>query len=263
MASPDRQLSLTDPDARAMASAGTGTGTGLVGYNLQAAVDTESHIVVAHEVLNLGHDRTSLAAMSRQAAAATGTPALTVLADRGYSAGPEVLACEEAGIVAVCPKPLTSGAEVGGRFGKQDFVYRTGSDTYRRPAGETLTRRFTSVARHDAARLRDARVPLALPGQGPLARRHARPQANGGTRLRHAEGLDGPQPLQDKTARKRGSRGEPPHPRLQHQARRRPPRHPEADGSDASLNTRTRAPPPLPVKSRSHAASITTCSAAS
>ena len=51
MASPDRQISLTDPDARAMASAGTGTG--LVGYNLQAAVDTDSHIIVAHEVINL------------------------------------------------------------------------------------------------------------------------------------------------------------------------------------------------------------------
>jgi transposase len=143
MASPDRQISLTDPDARAMASAGTGTG--LVGYNLQAAVDTESHIVVAHEVLNLGHDRTSLASMCQQAAQATGTPALTVLADRGYFSGPEVLACKEAGITAVCPKPLTSGAKAGGRFGKQDFVYHPDSDTYRCPAGETLTRRFATL----------------------------------------------------------------------------------------------------------------------
>ena len=144
MASPDRQISLTDPDARAMASAGTGTG--LVGYNLQAAVDTESHIVVAHEVLNLGHDRTSLATMGRQASEATGTDALIVLADRGYFSGPEVLACEAAGITAVCPKPLTSGAKAGGRFGKQDFVYHPEADTYRCPAGETLTRRFSTLA---------------------------------------------------------------------------------------------------------------------
>ena len=142
-AAPDRQISLTDPDARAMASAGTGTG--LVGYNLQAAVDADSHIVVAHEVLNLSHDRTSLAAMGRQASEATGTPALTVLADRGYFSGPEVLACEGAGIVPICPKPLTSGAKAGGRFGKQDFVYQAESDTYRCPAGETLTRRFSSI----------------------------------------------------------------------------------------------------------------------
>jgi transposase len=143
MASPDRQISLTDPDARAMASAGTGTG--LVGYNLQAAVDTGSHIVVAHEVINLGHDRTSLASMGEQAREATGAETLAMLADRGYFSGPEVLACEEAGMVPICPKPLTSGAKADGRFGKQDFVYQPDTDTYRCPAGETLTRRFSSL----------------------------------------------------------------------------------------------------------------------
>jgi transposase len=142
-ASPDRQISLTDPDARAMASAGTGTG--LVGYNLQAAVDTNSHIIVAHEVINLGHDRTSLANMGWQARKATGSDALTVLADRGYFSGPEVLACEEAGIVPILPKPLTSGAKADGRWGKQDFVYQAKTDTYRCPAGETMTQRFSSL----------------------------------------------------------------------------------------------------------------------
>ena len=142
-ASPDRQISLTDPDARAMASAGKGTG--LVGYNLQAAVDTGSHIVVAHEVINLGHDRTSLANMGRQAREATGADTLTVLADRGCFSGPEVLACEGVGIVPICPKPLTSGAKADGRWGKQDFVYQVESDTYRCPAGETMTRRFSTV----------------------------------------------------------------------------------------------------------------------
>ena len=143
LASPDRQISRTDPDARAMASAGTGTG--VVGYNLQAAVDTNSHIVVAHEVINLGHDRTSLATMGRRAAEATGAETMIVLADRGYFSGPEVLACKEVGIMPICPKPLTSGAKAGGRFGKQDFIYDPPSDTYRCPAGETMTRRFSSL----------------------------------------------------------------------------------------------------------------------
>ena len=142
-ASPDRQISLTDPDARAMASAGTGTG--LVGYNLQAAVDAASHIIVAHEVLNLSHDRTSLANMGRQAREVAGADTLTVLADRGYYSGPEVLACEEAGVVPVCPKPLTSGAKADGRFGKQDFVYQPETDTYRCPAGDTLIWRYRNV----------------------------------------------------------------------------------------------------------------------
>ncbi|CAN5237253.1 IS1182-like element ISCc5 family transposase [soil metagenome] len=142
-AAPDRQVSLTDPDARAMAT--HGKGTGLVGYNLQAAVDADSHIVVAHEVINLGHDRSSLANMATQAAEATGAETMTVLADRGYFSGPQILACERAGITPICPKPLTSGAKADGRFGKQDFVYQPESDTYRCPAGETMTRRFSTV----------------------------------------------------------------------------------------------------------------------
>ena len=142
-ASPDRQISLTDPDARAMASAGTGTG--LVGYNLQAAVDADSHIIVAHEVINLSHDRTSLANMGQQAREATGVDALTLLADRGYFSGPEVLACQSMGIVPILPKPLTSGAKADGRWGKQDFAYQPDTDTYRCPAGETMTRRFSNV----------------------------------------------------------------------------------------------------------------------
>lgn len=83
--------------------------------------------------------------MGCQAREATGAETMTVLADRGYFSGPEVLACEEAGIVAVCPKPLTSGAKADGRWGKQDFVYDAESDTYRCPTGETMTRSFSSL----------------------------------------------------------------------------------------------------------------------
>ena len=76
---------------------------------------------------------------------AGGSGTLTVLADRSYFSGPEVLACEAAGIVPILPKPLTSGAKADGRSGKQDFVYQAGSDTYRCPAGETMTKRFASL----------------------------------------------------------------------------------------------------------------------
>lgn len=140
---PDRQVSLTDPDARAMAT--HGKGTGLVGYNVQTAVDAGSHIVVAHEVTNLGHDRTQLANMGRLAKDATGVEHLTVLADRGYFSGAEILACEGAGVTPICPKPLTSGAKAEGRFGKPDFLYDAPSDTYRCPAGETLAKRSTTI----------------------------------------------------------------------------------------------------------------------
>ncbi len=70
---------------------------------------------------------------------------LTVIADRGYFDGDEVLACERAGITPLVPKPDTSNAKADGRFGKQDFVYQAAEDSYRCPAGEALTKRFTTV----------------------------------------------------------------------------------------------------------------------
>jgi transposase len=142
-AAPDQQISLTDPDARAMAT--NGKGTGLVGYNVQVAVDTEHHLIVAHEVTNVGHDRSQLANMAGQAKAAMGTESLEVLADRGYFDGEEVMACEALGATPVLPKPLTSGAKADGRFGKQDFVYLPDENVYRCPAGERLPWRYTTV----------------------------------------------------------------------------------------------------------------------
>ncbi len=142
-AAPDQQVSLTDPDARAMAT--SGKGTGMVGYNVQTAVDTKHHLIVAHEVTNIGNDRGQLSGMAGQAKAAMGVEALDVLADRGYFKGEEVLACEPLGVTPYVPKPLTSGAKAEGRFGKQDFVYVAEDDAYRCPAGEKLTWRFNSV----------------------------------------------------------------------------------------------------------------------
>ena len=142
-AAPDQQISLTDPDARAMAT--SGKGTGMVGYNVQVAVDTKHHLIVAHEVTNVGHDRDQLSSMAGQAKAAMGVDALEVLADRGSFSGEEILACAPLGVTPILPKPLTSGAKADGRFGKQDFVYNPKDDTYRCPAGETLTWRFMSA----------------------------------------------------------------------------------------------------------------------
>jgi hypothetical protein len=141
--SPDQQVSLTDPDARSMAT--SGRGTGIVGYNVQAAVDVKHHMIVAHEVINVGHDRTQLASMAKQARAAVDQKALTVLADRGYFKGEEILACEQEGISALVPKPLTSNNKAEGRFDKADFVYLADRDEYRCPAGQRAPRRFTVV----------------------------------------------------------------------------------------------------------------------
>jgi transposase len=143
LASPHQQISLTDPDARSMAT--SGRGSGVVGYNVQVAVDTEHHLIIAHEVTNSGSDRAQLANMGQQAMAALGVDELEAVADRGYYNSAEILACDEAGITVTLPKPMTSGAKADGRFGKQDFVYIAAEDIYRCPAGETLIYRFTAV----------------------------------------------------------------------------------------------------------------------
>ena len=142
-AAPDQQVSLSDPDARSMAT--SGRGSGVVGYNVQTAVDAKHHLIVAHEVSNVGNDRGQLSNMAGQAKAAMGVETLDALADRGYFKGEEILACELIGVTPYVPKPLTSGAKAEGRFGKQDFVYSAEDDTWRCPAGERLTRHSTSV----------------------------------------------------------------------------------------------------------------------
>src|SRR5467141_2812902 len=136
LASPDQQISLTDPDSRSMAT--SGRGSGVVGYNVQVAVDTVNHLIVTHEVTNTGSDRSQLANVAREAKAVLQVDKLEAVADRGYFNGEEILACEQAGICVTLPKPMTSGAKSEGRFGKQDFVYMPEEDVYRCPAGGKL-----------------------------------------------------------------------------------------------------------------------------
>src|ERR1035437_4366321 len=142
LAAPDQQVSFTDPDSRSMAT--SGGGSGLVGYNVQAAVDTTNHLIVAHEVTNVGTDKSQLANMANQAKAALEAESLEAFADRGYFKGEEILACEEAGITVMLPKPQTSDAKSEGRFGKQDFRYVAEEDIYICPAGEKLAHHFTN-----------------------------------------------------------------------------------------------------------------------
>jgi transposase len=139
-ASPDRQISLTDPDARSMAT--SGRGSGVVGYNVQAAVDTEHHLIVSHDVTNVGNDRSQLSRMGKEAKATLEVDELAVVADRGYFDSEEILACDQAGITVTLPKPMTSRAKKQGRFGKEDFRYLADEDVYLCPAGERMTYRY-------------------------------------------------------------------------------------------------------------------------
>jgi transposase len=144
-AAPDKQVSLTDPDARSMAT--SGRGTGMVGYNVQTVVDAEHHLIVAHEVTNLGHDRTQLEPMALKAREATGCEELTALADRGYYNGEQVLACEGTGVLPCIPNTLWPSE--GGFFTRHDFTYDAEHDHYTCPAGQTLTRGLVRSDRKD------------------------------------------------------------------------------------------------------------------
>jgi transposase len=142
LAQPDEQVSFTDPDSRSMAT--SGRGSGVVGYNVQTAVETEYHLIVHHEVTNVGSDRSQLASTAKAVKEVLGVDKLEAVADRGYFHGEEIKTCADAGIEVTLPKPMTSGAKAQGRFGKQDFIYKPGDDVYLCPAGETLTYRMAT-----------------------------------------------------------------------------------------------------------------------
>ena len=141
-ASPDQQISLTDPDARSMAT--SGRGSGMVGYNVQTAVDTENHLIVAHEVTQDGHDRRQLYNLAAQAKVALDIDRLEVVADRGYFKGEEILACDESNITTYLPKPMTSASRKRGLFAKRDFIYVVEADEYECPAGARMNRRYNT-----------------------------------------------------------------------------------------------------------------------
>jgi transposase len=138
---PDGQLSLSDADARSMAT--RGKGTGIVGYNVQLAVDAKHHLIVAHEVTNVGHDRTQLSPMAQAAREAMDKTRFQAIADRGYFNGTQIKDCHDAGIAVIVPKPMTSGAKAAGRFSKNDFIYIARQDQYQCPAGQRAIYRFS------------------------------------------------------------------------------------------------------------------------
>ncbi len=131
---PEGQLSTTDPDARSMATGSKSSGA--VAYNVQVAVDTKNHLIVAHEVTNATSDRAQLSPMAQAARDAMGTSELLAIADRGYFSGPQIKACADVGIATVLPKPTTSNAKAEGRFDKADFIYIKQDDEYECPAGQ-------------------------------------------------------------------------------------------------------------------------------
>ena len=139
---PDQQISLTDPDSRSMAT--SGRGSGVVGYNVQTAVDTKHHLIITHDVTNVGTDRSQLARIAKKTKVTLEVDKLDVVADRGYFNSEEILECDNADITVTLPKPQTSGSKAKGRFVKADFRYVADKDVYICPAGERLKYYYTN-----------------------------------------------------------------------------------------------------------------------
>ena len=137
----EKQISLTDPDARAMTSKSHSVYT--VGYNMQSAVDTKHHLIVTHEVTNVGIDKSQLSHMAEQARDALKAEIIEAVADKGYFNSEEIAACEDADITVYVPKPITSNARFEGRYDKRDFIFDPAHDRYTCPAGKHLTYRMS------------------------------------------------------------------------------------------------------------------------
>ena len=166
LSAPDQQVSLTDPDARSMAT--SGRGSGIVGYTVQAAVDTEHHLIVAHQVTRVGHDRAQLAPMASKAKTAMSVERLDILADRGYFSGEQILACEKDKVTPFVPRPLTSVN--GGKTVRQAGLHLPAIEERLslsgRPGAEPAV--HFGGARDEAARLLDLPAPAvpAVPAEG-------------------------------------------------------------------------------------------------
>lgn len=140
-AHPDKQISTTDPDSRLMITNGFER---KVCYNVQSAVDSKHHLIIAHEVTNT-YDRSQLCRMGQQAQDALGKTDITVIADKGYFAGQDIKDTQDAGMIALVPKGDTSGSEKKGIFNRALFKYDAETDAYICPENKVLSFRNLSV----------------------------------------------------------------------------------------------------------------------
>ena len=138
------EIDLFGKNRRALEAAKYETDAAIENTARGSAVETKHHLIVAHEVTNLGYDRDALSMMAHKARDVMASDTIEAIADKGYYKGEEIVACEHAGIVVTVPKPHTSNAAAVGRFDRADFVYHADEDAYLCPAGEWLTYHYTN-----------------------------------------------------------------------------------------------------------------------
>jgi len=131
-----KQHVATEPDAKLMRTANQGF---KVAYNAQAAVDAEHKLIVAFDLTNEGNDSGQLHPMATRGKQELQVEQVTVVADSGYSNGEQGKQCEDSGITAIVPRAETVNPNGKDHFSREQFVYDAPSDSWRCPAGETLT----------------------------------------------------------------------------------------------------------------------------
>src|SRR5882672_9228395 len=135
-----KQLVVTEPEAKLMR---TPHGHA-VAYNAQTVVDAQHKLIVAFDLTNEGNDYRQLYPMAAQAKEAVGADEVTAVADTGYSNGEHGALCEQDGITAVVPRAATVNPTGAQYFSRDQFAYDAESDSWRCPAGETLSLYKTS-----------------------------------------------------------------------------------------------------------------------
>jgi transposase len=140
--SPDKQISFTDPDSRSMRLGGSGS---MVGYNVQIAVEDTYHLIVSHEVTNAPTDSNQLYSIASKAQEAVGRTDITVIADKCYYNGVEVVKCNDAGMTALISKKQQPGRASKGLFLRTQFIYDKERDLYVCPAGQELPKKYSAI----------------------------------------------------------------------------------------------------------------------
>src|SRR5260221_2492031 len=135
-----KQEVLTEPEARLMRTPHGHQ----VAYNAQTVVDAQHKLIVAFDLTNEGNDQQQLHPMAVQGKDAVGADEVTVVADTGYSNGEHGALCEQDSITAVVPRAATVNPTGAQYFSRDQFAYDAESDSWRCPAGETLSLYKTS-----------------------------------------------------------------------------------------------------------------------
>jgi transposase len=135
-----------------------------VAYNAQIAVDARHHLIAAFDLTNEGNDQRQLHPMAVPGKAAVMAERVSVVADVGYSNGEHGARCAEDEIVAIVPRAETVNS-TGQYFSRDQFSYDAASDSWRCPAGETLTCRMVSPAQQQKRYATDACGGCALKAQ--------------------------------------------------------------------------------------------------